>query len=321
MTNVANSPADQASDGLTDFEDAVDAMLSTDALAPDDSAANDNQEGQSSANDNQPGSQMQPGNDPAAAPAPAATQATDIWANAPQELREAYQRERADFEHRLKSTTGRLSAADRELARLRAESNQRAAPATESQSQGNGPSDEELLRVQEEYGDIVSPILKQIQGLKEQLGQVSAPIEQINQERALAAQGNEIQILTHAHPDWQSYTNDPRYPEWVSQQPKAVQEAAARAVSLEDGHEAAWLLGQFKQSMGVQQQSPTANNTPAPKPSADQRRQRQLNAGRDAGGGSPPVQTGVPDDFDAATEAFINKANREANRRGNGQFA
>lgn len=328
MIDVANQQAGQPGDGLDDFESAVDAFTAPDSQAPADAAADgENGPVQEPASIEQPGSAKEAGNpDPAAAKAPAETQSTDIWANAPAELRDAYQRERADLEHRLRSAQGRLSAADRELAGLRNQSTQqRGAPEEPKPEDAEAAKrkGERLASLQEEYGDIVNPLLDEIGDIRSKMDRLSAPVEQLTQTQRDAAHVAEIDTFAKAHPDWQSYVSDARYPEWLSAQPKAVQDAAARAVNIEDGHEAAWLLSQFKASIGVGTSAPTTPEAdPDPKPAADPRRARQLAAGRDGGvGASPPVQSGIPDDFDAATDAYIAKANRETSRKPNGQFA
>ncbi|WP_226018419.1 hypothetical protein [Novosphingobium sp. FKTRR1] len=310
------------------FDLAVDERLGANDNAPADAAAaNDN--GNTGADDAGDDGQAGPAkgtatNDQAAAPAPAPTQSDDIWANAPPALREAYERDRAQWSHRLSSTTGRLSAADRELARLR-KSSEAGPGSTHSNDNGGQPAasagnpfeSEAVKRFKEEYGDIADPILGLIEHQQREIAGLKAPVAEVTQQRADEARQREIDTFVSAHPDWDKYLSDERYPQWLETQPMAVQQAASRAVNVEDGHEAAWLMGQFKASLGVQ--------APAPKPgndnhrstsSMDPKRQRQLNAGRDGGISAQPAISAVPDDFDAATDARIADYERKRSRTG-----
>lgn len=311
---------------LDPFDAAVDeATASRDEAPADDAAAQDQRdpEDADTAEPNSPGSDAEAGkDDQAAAPAPA--QPSDIWANAPQELREAYQREKQALEHRLNSTTGRLSAADRELARLRSERGAAPGATGDQGQQGDKPSQpgnpfesEAVKRFREEYGEIAEPVLGIMQTMQQTIDQLQAPVAAVTQERETQARQSEIDVFTSAHPDWQTYVSDPRYATWLDGQPKAVQEAAARAVNVEDGKEAAWLLGVYKQSIGAASPSPTPSPTPEPSqqpPRRDPRRERQLAAGRDGGASTPPAQSGIPDDFDGAVDAI--QAQRERRAQG-----
>lgn len=313
-----------------EFDKAVDELLASSDNAPADAAADD-QEDPSEARqpvEAQPGSaDAEAGkvDQTAGTPPPVQTQSDDIWANAPPEFREAFERERSNWQHRLNSTQGRLSAADRELARLRRESGARpGGSGGQGQPGGNAeasPEDpfqaEELKQLEEEYGEVAGPLLKLTKGLYERLNRLEAPVAEVAQQRETEVRQSQISVFTSAHPDWETYVNDERYPEWLSQQPLAVQEAAARAVNVEDGHEAAWLLSQFKASLGASSARPAPNPAPSNQQSvADLKRSRQLAAGRDAGPSAPPVQSGMPDDFDAAVDAIITSRERRQGRQG-----
>ena len=320
MSDMAKSEEGQVAEGgMSEFDKAVDGfILASEQPSPADA-------GETDQNPDMPGQIVeQPGSEPEArdsdpvggeAP-PAETQSTDIWANAPAELKAAHEAALSAATTKQARIIGQLSAADRELARLRAESQQRAAPDTQTEN----TSDDEIARLREEYGEIANPLLNQIESLRAELSSLKGPVLEMGNAQQIQMRNEQVEFFTAAHPDWQAYTNDSRYPEWLATQPKAVQDAAARAVSIEDGQEAAWLLGQFKQAIGVTATPAPAEPAPTPKPPADQRRMRQLGAGRDGGAGSPPVQTGIPNDFDAATDAFIAKAEREAARKSSGSF-
>lgn len=345
LTQVSNSDTNASNDGAGNSDagviDEFDAAMEEIAASRGESltaTVADNSDGDPAGNSTD-AEQITPGSEGAAAKEagnndqvagstpPAQAQSSDIWANAPAEFREAFERERAQWNHRLSSTQGRLSAADRELARLRKESgNQPAAQGGQSGGQAQQQpqsleDDEDIKRFQEEYGDIANPIMKLLRVQAEKIAQLEAPVAAVAQDRAIEAQASEFTTFATAHPDWEQYVNDARYPAWLEQQPKAIRDAAQRAINVEDGQEAAWLLGQFKASIGVQVSPPQPKPQPAnPSPaqrSADPRRQRQLAAGRDIGASSPPVQSGVPDDFDGAIDAIIAQREQQAAK---GQF-
>lgn len=335
VSDYDTNQSQEGGDALDDFDVAMSELTASSDHAPADDAAADGEgdpdQGSKVAED-QPGSDgpqaKEAGNNDQAAgnQPPAQKQSDDIWANAPTELREAYERERADWNHRLSSTQGRLSVADRELARLRREagtppSGQSHSESGGSQQQADNPFESEQIKaLREEYGEVAGPILDLLEAQNRKLAALAAPVEVVAQQQHEAARNSEISIFTTAHPDWDQYVNDERYPQWLSQQPKAVQEAADRAINVEDGQEAAWLLTQFKASIGVmpsappagQQNSGNGNRQPAPDP----KRARQLAAGRDGGSSAPPVQSGVPDDFDGAFDAIIAMRERQNSKQG-----
>lgn len=339
MSEVSHTDttASQEADGLDDFDAAMSELTASSDEAPASAAADEDDPGEGSkAADDQPGSEDAKSeeagkNDQAAGAAPPAqTQSEDIWANAPPEFREAYERDRAQWQHRLNSTQGRLSVADRELARLRRESGAKpegqsqGGSADGDQQQGDNPFQSERIKaLREEYGEVAGPILDLLEAQQRELTSLKAPVAEVAQHREAEARTSEISIFTEAHPDWETYVTDQRYPEWLSRQPKAVQEAAARAVNVEDGHEAAWLLGQFKASIGVTSSAPpirTENRTTDTRqPATDPKRQRQLAAGRDGGSTALPVQSGLPDDFDGAVDAIIAQRERQA-AKAQGQY-
>lgn len=309
MSNMAKETED-------DFDFAVDELIASRKEAPAEVAATEDEDPViPAAETDQPGSEAEAGtDDQAAAPAPAETQFDDIWANASLELRNAHDQELSDYKHRLTSMVGRLSTSDRELAKLRNES-QKAAPvqtdpvsAEKPQAESGAPKPD-LSALAEEFPEF-APLVAELQDTRQKLAALEAPVNAMGQAKADMAQAEQLTVFTDAHPDWQSYVNDPRYAAWLVEQPRAVQDAAQRSINIEDGHEAAWLLGQFKASIGVTSSSAQPQ---ADRLLADPKRARQLAAGRDGGGGSPAVQAGIPDDFDGAVDALL--AQRKAKSR------
>lgn len=332
MTQLSDSDrndADQGGDALSEFDIEVDAILAQEDEPPAGEEAaggeNDDPGDVSSEADAQPGSDEEARKDQAAGgdTPPAGSPSTDIWADAPPALKAAHEAALKDLQTKNNRLIGQVSASDRELARLRRES--AAKPGTQQGDQGGSqegdPFDsDEVKRFREEYGEIADPVLNLLKAQSEKIARLEAPVAEVAQQRATEAGQRQIEVFTTAHPDWETYVNDKRYPEWLATQPKAVQDAAARAVNVEDGQEAAWLLGQFKAHLGASAQPAPAAEEPKPgqqqQPAPDPKRARQLAAGRDGGQSAPPVQTGIPDDADAAVDAIIASRQRQANRQG-----
>ena len=318
-TNTADQGADTDTE-VDAFDLAVDEALAQREKSPADTG--DDEPGDPdgpAAGEGEPGSAQtearedQPAGGADAQP-PAGQPTQDIWQNATEEQRAAFQAalaERDQLSTKVTRLIGQVSAADRQLARLRSQSGATSGQQGDSgQDSGNAADPfeaEDIKRWREEYGEIADPVLKLLKSQAAEIAALKAPVAEVAQEREAQVRTAEIETFTRAHPDWEAYVNDQRYPEWLATQPKAVRDAAQRAVNVEDGAEAAWLLSQFKASIGAGGSAPSPDPRPGsgkPTPSlTDLKRQRQLGAGRDGGGSAAPMQTGIPDDFDAATAA------------------
>lgn len=327
---MATNPADIApSEDADDFDKAFDEIASGAAEAPAENAGDDDgadpvpeADGESSPPAGEAAGEEAnvAGNQPPASAEPS----DDIWANAPPELREARERELRDYNFRLQSANGRVSALHRKLNEQSAQPSQRQdggakpAPAAGSEADPSGDANDPLAKLVEEYPEIGGPILDTINGLKEQITQLSQPVASIAEAQQVTEKAKQYGILADRHPDWQQLAQDDRWGGWIETQPRAVQEAFARNVDVSDGQEAAWVLDLFKRDMGISapavQPAPAPSPTPAPSSaplSADQRRQKQLDAGRDGGsGGGPTVTNEIPDDFDAEFDRIQAKKRR-----------
>lgn len=328
MTTVNKKmPADQSSSpdapGSDDEFDAAMAEATADENAPAPAAADPRSDGQDDGTDEPPA----PADKAAAHAPPAADDApsgnpdtSDIWANAPAELREAYEREKRDAELRIKSIQGRQSAADRELQRLRAELEDRqrqqqsnAGGEQGNQGQSESEGDDPYKQLVEDYPEIAGPLVENLKSVQAELSQLKQGVGTFEQERQLTYLKQQQDILTEQQPDWQTALQDERFGGWLQEQPKPVQEAFERnKEAIWDGAEAAWLVGQFKTSLGIGAK-PTEQQQP---PSQASRRAKQLASGRDfAGGSGAPVAEGIPDDFDAAMNAFAEQEDARSRRR------
>ena len=188
------------------------------------------------------------------------------------------------------------------------------APPQQQQEQGEDPfSEEKIKRLREDYGEVAGPLVDMIEALRGKVGQLEPSVQQIGQERHQAALSAQEQLLANEHTDWLDVVKDERFHGWVQTQPRFIQEAIVRnADDIVDGHEAARIIGMYKTEIGaVPVTPPNPTPTPTPTPALDAKRQRQLENGRDAGRqGNGPVANGIPDDFDAAMDAYVAKAER-----------
>ena len=325
-TEIATLPASQTpSQPAPDADDEFDAAMAeatADEGAPAPAAADLRTDGPADGTDEPPA----PGGEPAAQAPSAAPNApngnpdhSDIWANAPAELRQAYERAQRDAELRLKSIQGRQSAADRELQRLRAEHEelQRRLQANAGGEQGKQggsadgePADDPYKQLVEDYPEIAGPLVENLKAVQAELNQLKQGVGTFEQERQIAYFQQQQELLTQKQPDWQDVLKDDRFGGWLQEQPKPVQDVFERnSQAIVDGNEAAWLVGQFKTALGIGQGAP-------PQQQQANRRAKQLASGRDFSGGSgAPVTDSIPDDFDAAMNAFAEQEDARMRRR------
>lgn len=257
---------------------------------------------------------------PAAPAAPAqANSDDDIWSNADPVYREAFDTFKRDMELRLNGARGRASGQERELQQLRqrlaeleagsgnAQQTGQAAANDEGGQRATPLSDDSLNRLREDYPEVAGPLLDVIGDLKAQISQLQAPVGALQQQQQVAALTAQEQLLASQHPDWLQAASDDRFRGWLEEQPTSIKEAFARNESaIVDGADAALVIGKFKSDLGF---AAPAQQRQAPTNPVQDRRQRQIAAGRDAGRNGPPASTGIAqDDFDAAYDAFAAKA-------------
>lgn len=257
--------------------------------------------------DTSPGDQ--PGNQAPAAPEGPASQ-DDIWSNAPEHLRKAYEELRRDSEHRLNSVKGRLSAADRQLNALR--NSQPGQPAQQEQPSDTPTADDQqgddgFKAFEEEYPEVAGPVKGIVSKLTAEIDRLKGTVETVEGERTTAILAANTEALTQAHPDWFEIAKDDRFMGWLDSQPLAIKQAAQRNWdNVVDPADASLVFDRWKQTMGGQ---PPAKDTTAA--DAAEKRARQLAAGRDARTKAPSTTSEEPDDFDTAFDTAARKADGE----------
>ena len=260
--------------------------------------------------------------------------AEDIWANATQEQRAAYQAAQdqlRQLDHADRSNRGRISALQRQIDQLSRQMTDDHAETGKSsgggqqkrgQSQAATPDafeTEDWQKLKEEYPEVLGPVEQALRSRDEQLQQVNKRLEQfgekfqgLDQAQHEAYLAGQEQALSERHPDWQQVTASDQFLRWYESAPKKVREAVENnADGIVDADDAAFALDLFKQSGGGQaqnnQQQPSGQQTGG-QDRTRSRRQRQLNSAQSVQGKGPGAASGAPDEFEAAFEHYAQKS-------------
>lgn len=223
---------------------------------------------------------------------------TDIWANAPKELREEFERTRTNYEHRVQSDAGRIRALQRRLQTSQpvhqtAGQRREASAFFQSETWANYERDyPELAAVQREFYEHLG-----IDDLKTQVASVATTIESETQDAVDAH-------VEEKHPGWVDYLTEHRdqFQAWVESQPRMIREAVERnAQVIQDPEEAIRVLDDFKAHIRASDQSANRRGGSPPRQEPNRlegRRRAQLEAGSASRRGGAPAVTSVPDDGD-----------------------
>jgi hypothetical protein len=237
-------------------------------------------------------------------PAPAGAPIEDVWKDAPPALRAQFD----ELKRQQATLAGRVSAADRRANFLQQQLETAKQQGVEP-AKAREPS-ERLKRLKEEYPEIADPILEELADIRSRQDALAAPVEQIEQQQLQQDLQVRLNALAEKHPDWQTYSTDARWGDFLAAQPQFVRDMHARNVDVSDPDEAADVLTRFKGFIGA-----VADPAPTPAPqnqAAALKRQRQLDAARDGGSnGGGATTSGVPDDFDAAARIYAEKKERQ----------
>lgn len=258
-----------------------------------------------------------PGNE-AAPQEPATSENTDdIWANAPEHFRKAFEAERAareKAENVIRSNNGRLSKAEREAAALRAQlvaQPQREAPQQQLEADDTVP--EHLRAVREEYQEVAGPLVDEIVALRQTVARLDASSATAQQAETARHQlelaeflAGEEQKLGEAHSDWREVVVEPEFVQWVQNGPQFIRDGIARnGNGIVDAEEATEILNLFKERTG--------RNSPD---QLAERRRRQLEGGRTVPARSiGATPSGGPDNFSSEWARLREQERREAQRR------
>lgn len=247
--------------------------------------------------------------------APADQAKPDPWANATPEMiaeRDELRRERDAARHSDASQRGRIAALQRRL------QDQPAAPPPPPQDKGK-PEEQDgkggddraarIAAIREDYPDLAGPILDLIEEARNEakaLGERVSPVVAANDEAAIARQE---QALQAKHPDWREVGGSADFKGWAQSQPDDIR---ALADSFDAGDVSA-LLTLFKVERDATKGAEAGD---PPKPGdqqRDDRREKQLQGGRERPSRGAGAATGAPDEFDGAFAHFDKK--RQAQQR------
>lgn len=225
------------------------------------------------------------------APQPTAAQpAAGVWdglSDAQRAELERIQREKAKAEHAFESNRHRLAAYHRKLNATEAELQQYkqqagtppqpvagAQPPAQPATTDEGAS-VDLTKFKEDFPEVYAAMRsmqtaevaqlrgmfeRELQQVKSQVGEVSQPIQQLNEERQEVYRRSQQEALSAAHPDWPTIEKDPSFWQWIDSQTDGIK-ALASSLAAEDN---IMLLNTFKQHKGI------APTPPAPTRSSPQ---------------------------------------------------
>jgi hypothetical protein len=317
MSDITNQQSQKPSGDDSSAFEASFAEFASDAKAP---AADAADAGQTDPNAGtkvetppapaQPGAGTEIAADDAKAPSTEAAP-TDIWATADPTYRAAYEAAQRDAEHKLSSEKGRVAALQRQLHGLR----QQGGGAQQQEQTPSGLKDlletDDIKRFREEYGEVAAPVLKILEAQQAALDRITGSVKQVDQDRNDAFLNSQLDAYAAEHPDWASFAVDDRFRPWLQRQPRHIQEAATRnAQEIVDAAEASDVLSRFKLAHGISGQQQPQQQEPLPPPTADARRQKQLEASADVRTKGPEAAAGVPDEFGSAFVAYSQQAER-----------
>ena len=220
---------------------------------------------------------------------PAVTTETDIWADAPEPLRAAFEatRKQAEIEaQNHKRVSGTVSALQRQINELKTK------VATPAQAEKTAAvlDSPELKKAQEEYPEVVAPLVASLKALQTQIDnqtkQVTERFTAVDQREAEAHYLAQENALTSAVPDWRAQAAKPEFKAWLAEQPQYVRDGIERnGTKIVDVTEAAHIIGLFKTSIGAQ--------TNSQKPSAKRQQQLESASAPQGRGGSPRITSGI----------------------------
>ena len=307
-------PANQAGDGTED-EAALWAEFDAAEKADAGEAPPEGRDAAADANGGSPDKDAD--QDAAAAPADKAgnaqqtTPQNDIWAAAPPELRSAFEaeaRKRAEFEHRLRSDTGRIAALQRQIEDLRKGGTAPgpAAGATQADAEPNSVlASDKWKALKQEYPEVAEPFEAILAEMEGRIHRHEKELSAIGTDRRQAAQDEQQTVVTQVHGDYVGFIrgNLEQFQAWREAQPRYVQEAIQRNWDgVVDGYEMADVIARFKSSLGGNSGSPGQEppGKGTSQPLAD-RRKRQLESSASPRSRGPSVASGIPEDADEET--------------------
>lgn len=233
----------------------------------------------------------------------------DIWANAPEELRNAFQEasRRADEElARRQGTDRKLRELTTELQQLRS-SQQQKPPASDGDAGGEARPEnmtpKEWEAFKEDYPDIAAPVEAMLKSQTAELDSFRRRFAAMDQEQVAKSYERNFEEVQAQHPDYSEIIRKPEFISWIQEQPRYLLEAAQRnGQEIVDPVEVSDIVSRYKQHAGIGAGAPSGSGKgqgQGSKPLTGTKRDRQLAA---TSGGTTrrgqPIRAGVPEDGD-----------------------
>lgn len=154
-----------------------------------------------------------------------------------------------------------------------------------------------LKAVTDEYGDIVGPVAEVVQELRKEVATLKASATRHEIDQDAEALTKAYEALETAHPDYKEVAGDKAFHDWLGGQPKGV---VALANSF-DPAEVSLALRLYKTESGATSEAPTDEGKGDQGSTATgDKRERQMDALRQAPSRGAPASSGVPNDFKSA---------------------
>lgn len=238
----------------------------------------------------QTGATEPPANDPDTANQP------DIWANATDEQKAAYQAAIDKLEHKQRSDDGRVARyqRDRDIAQRKLETLVSAAQKDGEDLRALVASDE-WQKAKADYGDDLGPVFNALERLTDQQAGVSERFKQMDADTVEEIETANFQTLDEKAPDWRNLLAREDFSPWLQSQPKPWQDAFEQnRERLVDPTSALELVSRFRVHVALAEQPPKT-----PEVQLDPKRARQLDGARSATSRTPVVADHGGGDFDA----------------------
>jgi hypothetical protein len=205
----------------------------------------------------------------AAAPAPVVT---DIWSNAPAELRAARDAEIAARDQKYRSDIGRQAAYQKQIEDLRAQlAGREATPAATTTPAAEAPvalrERPAIKKVLEDYPEVAGPILDAFEPVMADNERMGRELSVVTEDRRANVLSVQEAALTAAHPDWAQACASKDFADWLDAQPASVKQIVERnGQQVVDAQEAIAMVGNFKAHWALTHPAPIPQPVVIPTP-------------------------------------------------------
>lgn len=243
----------------------------------------------------------------------------DIWAEAPEPLRSAFEaeRQRADrAEHGRRSAEGRSATLTRRLEAMIAGEGDpppgergSEAPASRQPPADDSAQDQltqQLETLKVDYpefapiADAMTRLVEQRQQDRTTIQQLRQGLQTIGEDRLHTVSAEQEQVVLDKHPDFSDIADSDEFVSWAKTQPEFVQAGIiANAEQVVDGEGVVWILDRYKADRGIESgkdggsaagQEEPGKTKPAPDPIRTIQRRSATGTPRSSAGAAVPEQ-------------------------------